>query len=215
MVPFWCLFSSGADRGAPARGEGEGDWEAFRSWGEGEGVDAGFLSRGDRAGLGHPFREDGDVVERGVDASALTRPFSSFSPERWDGEGAKDGGLREEGEEVLRRRWGAESDCFRQGIFSRLTTGRDTLKRTRGLKQGNKEALEKRLHPPGFAPRSLWWVDGERRLAEARVRVVFGHPEGQRVPGTGGHRRGLGLHGDEGAPGRDRGDVALLWKRKK
>lgn len=74
------------------------------------------------------------MVVRGRDASALPRPFSSFSLERWDGEGAKDGGLREEGEELLRRTCEGESDWFRQGIFSRLTTGRDTLKRKQGLK---------------------------------------------------------------------------------
>lgn len=73
-------------------------------------------------------------MERDVDTSALPRSFGSFSLERWDGEGAKDGGLREEGEEVPRRTWEVDSDCFKQGIFSRLTTGRDTLKRTRGLK---------------------------------------------------------------------------------
>lgn len=74
--------------------------------------------------------------------------------------------------------------------------------------------LTKSLHPPCLAPCSLWWVDGEWRLAEARVRVVFGHPECQRVPRTrshsGGYRRRFRLHMDEGAPGRDRGDVTLL-----
>lgn len=80
------------------------------------------------------------MAERGTDASALLRPFSNFSLERWDGEGAKDGDLREEGEELLRRRCEGEADWFRQAIFSRLTTGRDTLKRKQGLKkrkQGN------------------------------------------------------------------------------
>lgn len=77
------------------------------------------------------------------------------------------------------------------------------------------DLLEVVNYPPCLVPRPLRWVDGQRRLAEAGVRVVFGNPEGQRVPGTGGHRRGhrrsFGLHGDQGAPGGDGGDVALLW----
>lgn len=84
MVPFCCLFSSGADSAcrAPARGDGEGDWEAFLSWGEGEGegVEGGFLSSGERAGLGRLCGEDGEAVGRG--ASAPLRPFSSFSLQR-------------------------------------------------------------------------------------------------------------------------------------
>lgn len=46
------------------------------------------------------------------------------------------------------------------------------------------------------------------------MRVVFRHPESQRVPRTGSHGRGhcrcFGLHGDKGAPGGGGGAVALL-----
>lgn len=140
MVPFWCLLSGGA----PVLWEGAGDCEAFLSWGEGEGVDAALLSSGDCAGLGRPFRADGDAAGRGAeDASAAPppRPFSSFSPERWDGGGgAEDGGLREEGGAAAAgRACEAESDWLRQDIFSRLTTGRDTLRRKRGLREGNED----------------------------------------------------------------------------
>lgn len=67
---------------------------------------------------------------------------------------------------------------------------------------------------PRLATCPFRWVDSKRRLAEARVRVVFRYPEGQRFPRTGshsgGHCRCFGLHGDHGAPGGDGGDVALL-----
>lgn len=67
------------------------------------------------------------------------------------------------------------------------------------------------LHPPGLVPRPFRRVDSQRRLAEAGVGKVPGDPEGQRVAWAGGHGGGdLGLHGDQGAPGRDGGDVALL-----
>lgn len=95
------------------------------------------MSSGERAGLGRPFREDGEAAGRGADVSAPPRPFSCFS-QRWDGEGAKAGALREEGEELLRRTCEGDSDWLRQGIFSRLTTGRDTLKR------GNKDFKKKK-----------------------------------------------------------------------
>lgn len=104
----------------------------MRSSDEGEGVDEGRLSSGERAGLGRPSREDGDVDERGVDGPLVPRPFMSFSLDRWAAGGARDGGLREEGEgeeEEVRRMCDAESARLRHGIFSRLTTGRDTLER--------------------------------------------------------------------------------------
>lgn len=106
----------------------------------GEGDGEGFLSSGERAGLGRLSREDGDVVERGVDGALPLRPFVSFSLDRWVAGGARDGGLREEGdeeeeeeevevEEEVRRTCDAELARLRHGIFSRLTTGRDTLQR--------------------------------------------------------------------------------------
>lgn len=74
-------------------------------------------------------------MERGVDGPLVLRPFVSFSLDRWEAEGARDGGLREEGEgeeeeeeEELRRTCEPGSARLRHGIFSRLTTGRDTLK---------------------------------------------------------------------------------------
>lgn len=71
------------------------------------------------------------MVERGVDGPLVPRPFTSFSLDRWEPGGVRDGGLREEGdgeeeEEAVRRTCDAESARLRQGIFSRLTTGRDT-----------------------------------------------------------------------------------------
>lgn len=96
---------------------------------EGEGVDGGRRSSGERAGLGRPSREDGDVVERGVDGPLVPRPSVSFSLDRWEAGGVRDGGLREEGEEEVMRTCDAEPARLRQGIFSRLTTGRETLKR--------------------------------------------------------------------------------------
>lgn len=104
-----------------------------------EGDGEGFLSSGERAGLGRLSREDGDVVERGVDGPLPLllplRPFVSFSLDRWVAGGARDGGLREEGDEEeeeeeeveVRRTCDAELARLRHGIFSRLTTGRDTL----------------------------------------------------------------------------------------
>lgn len=72
----------------------------------------------------------------------------------------------------------------------------------------------KRMHPPGLVPCPFWRVDSKRRLVEAGVRVIFRDSESQRVPRTGSHSRGhcryFGLHGDQGTPGRDRGDVAFL-----
>lgn len=105
----------------------------------GEGDGEGFLSSGERAGLGRLSREDGDVVERGVDGPLPLRPFVSFSLDRWVAGWARDGGLREEGDEEeeeeeeeeveveVRRTCDAELARLRHGIFSRLTTGRDTL----------------------------------------------------------------------------------------
>lgn len=56
--------------------------------------------------------------------------------------------MREEGEELLRRTCEGDSDWFRQGIFSRLTTGRDTLRRgNKDLKKGSEETLLKGLAP--------------------------------------------------------------------
>lgn len=97
-------------------------------------MDGGRLSSGERAGLGRLSREeDGDAVGRGVDGPLLPRPFVSFSLDRWEAGGVRDGGLREEGEgaeeeaeEEVRRTCDAESVRLRHGIFSRLTTGRDT-----------------------------------------------------------------------------------------
>lgn len=61
------------------------------------------------------------------------RPLVSFSPGRWEADGAKeedlsgDGDEEDDDEEELRRTGDAESARFRQGIFSKLTTGNDTL----------------------------------------------------------------------------------------
>lgn len=76
------------------------------------------------------------MVERGVDGPLVLRPFMSFSLDRWEAGGVRDAGLREEGEgeeeeEEVRRTCDAESVRLRHGIFSRLTTGRDTLERER------------------------------------------------------------------------------------
>lgn len=98
-------------------------------------MDDGRLSSGERAGLGRPSREDGDTVERGVDGPLVPRPFTSFSPDRWEAGEVRDRGLREEGEgevEEVRRTCEAESARLRHGIFSKLTTGRDTLERRSG-----------------------------------------------------------------------------------
>lgn len=82
----------------------------------------GFLSIRERTGLEHLSREDGD---------GAIRPLVSFSLPRW----GRDDGLREEGAEFVRvevrRPREAESVRTGHGIFSRLTTGRDTLHRKR------------------------------------------------------------------------------------
>lgn len=89
-------------------------------------MEAGRLSRGDRAGLGRPSTDDGEVLERGVGGPPLPLPFKSFSDERWDEGEARELDLWTDGADELRRTWDAELVRLRQGIFSRLTTGRDT-----------------------------------------------------------------------------------------
>lgn len=66
-------------------------------------------------------------MDRGVDGPLLPRPFVSFSLDRWEAWVVRDEGLCEEGEEEVRRTCVAESPRLRHGIFSRLTTGSDTL----------------------------------------------------------------------------------------
>lgn len=68
-------------------------------------------------------------MDRGVDGPLLPRPFVSFSLSRWEAWVVRDEGLCEEGEEEedVRRTCVAESPRLRHGIFSRLTTGSDTL----------------------------------------------------------------------------------------
>lgn len=66
------------------------------------------------------------MVERGVDGPLLPRPFMSFSLDRCEAGGVRDDGLWTVGEEELRRTWDVELARLRQGIFSRLTTGRET-----------------------------------------------------------------------------------------
>lgn len=120
----------------------DGDVEVggFLSCEDGEG--AGRFSIGDREGLGRPSVSDGGVVERGVTGP---RPFGSLSWLLCDAGDAKED-LREaeegeedeeEDEEEAREEPGvgdaeltlmcAPSDLLRHGIFSRLTTGKDTL----------------------------------------------------------------------------------------
>ena len=74
-------------------------------------------------------------MERGVDGPLLPRPLVSFSPERWEVGGVREDVLSGDGaeadEEEVRRRCDAESARLRQGIFSRLTTGSDTLQKSR------------------------------------------------------------------------------------
>lgn len=70
-----------------------------------------------------------------MDSPLVLRPFRSFSPERWETAALREEGLREEGEvkeevEDVRRTCDAESALLRQGIFSKLTTGSDTLRRS-------------------------------------------------------------------------------------
>lgn len=150
LVPFWCFFSKGDvnnDEGkATDRWEGEGEGEGFLSSGEGEVVDDGRLSSGERAGLGHLSSEDGGVVEWGVDGPLVLRPFMSFSLERWEPGAVRDGGLREEGEEEeeeeeVRCTCDAESALLRQGIFSKLTTGSDTLGRCGEERRESKDSV--------------------------------------------------------------------------
>lgn len=65
--------------------------------------------------------------------------------------------------------------------------------------------------PPGLDPRPFRGIDSQRCLAEAGVGEIPGDPEGQRVTRAGGHGgRDLGFHGDQGAPGRDGGDMPFL-----
>lgn len=69
-----------------------------------------------------------------MDGSLVPRPFKNFSLDRLEAEGVKDGGLREEGEgedeeEEVRCTCDAELAWLRHGIFSKLTTGSDTLER--------------------------------------------------------------------------------------
>lgn len=131
LVPFCCFFSKGESDGNGGRADlWEGESEGFLSIGEGDAVDGARLSRGDRAGLGRLSREDGGVTE-----PPPPRPLVSFSPERWEAGGAKEEDLsgesvdedEEEEDEELRRTCDIESARFRQGIFSKLTTGNDTL----------------------------------------------------------------------------------------
>lgn len=90
-------------------------------------MEAGRLSRGERAGLGRPSTDDGEVLERGVEGPPLLPlPFRSFSDERCDEGGVRELDLCTDGAEELRRTWDTELVRLRQGIFSRLTTGRDT-----------------------------------------------------------------------------------------
>jgi len=70
-------------------------------------------------------------MESGVDGPLLPRPLASFSLERWEAGGVREEGLRVEGEEEVRRTCDAESARLRQGIFSRLTTGSDTLEKSK------------------------------------------------------------------------------------
>lgn len=138
LVPFCCFFSKGESDGNDGRATDlwEGEREGFLSIGEGDAVDGARLSRGDRAGLGRLSREEGGVMERGVGGPPLLpRPLVSLSPERWEAGGAKEADLsgesvdedEEEEDEELRRTCDIESARFRQGIFSKLTTGNDTL----------------------------------------------------------------------------------------
>lgn len=153
-------------------------------------MDVGRLSSGERAGLGRLSREDG-----GVDGPPVPRPFVSFSLERWEPGGARDGGLREEGEEEEGAR------RLRQGIFSRLTTGRETLERREEISDdtGSRIQSDGIKVLPRLVPSPLWWIHRKRGFAEAGVWVIFGDSEGQRVPWTGNHRGGhcrrFGLHG--------------------
>lgn len=78
-----------------------------------------------------PSREDGEAVARGAHGPPAPRPFTSFSLDRWEAGGVREGVRRGEGEEMVRRTCDAASARLRQGIFSRLTTGRDTLQRGR------------------------------------------------------------------------------------
>lgn len=75
-------------------------------------------------------------MDRGVDGPLLPRPLVSFSLERWEVGGVRmevlsGEGAEEEEEEEVSRRCDAESARLRQGIFSRLTTGSDTLQKSK------------------------------------------------------------------------------------
>lgn len=128
MVPFCCFLSGVEDEDeGKALHLCDGEGEGFRSsWAEGEGAEAGRLSRGERAGLGRPSAGDGEVLERGVGGPPLPLPFRSFSDERWGEGDVREPGLWRDGADEPRRTWDAEVVRLRQGIFSRLTTGRDT-----------------------------------------------------------------------------------------
>lgn len=89
-------------------------------------MEEGRLSRGERAGLGRPSTEEREGLERGACGPALPLPFRSFSEERWDKAEVREEDLWPDGEEELMRMFDAELVRLRQGIFSRLTTGRDT-----------------------------------------------------------------------------------------
>lgn len=95
-------------------------------------------------------------MERGVEGPPLTRPLTSFSLERWEAGGAKEDDFsgesvdEDEEEEELRRTCDAESARFRQGIFSKLTTGNDTL-------GGAKERLE-----PALKYRKMCHLEGAK-----------------------------------------------------
>lgn len=69
---------------------------------------------------------------------------------------------------------------------------------------------------PCLGANSLWWVDSQWCFVETWVRVILRHPKGQHVPRTGNHSRshcrGLGLHRNQGTPGRNRGAMSFFWK---
>lgn len=142
LAPFWC-FLSGVEGGVNSLlSNTDGDVEVGGFLSSEEGEAAGRFSIGDRKGLGRLSFSEGGVVERGVTGP---RPFRSFSWFLWDAGDAKpDLREAEEGEEdeeqdeeEAREEPGvgdtestlmcALSDLLRHGIFSRLTTGTDTL----------------------------------------------------------------------------------------
>lgn len=134
LAPFWCFLSGGEGGTIGLLSNRDGDVE-------GEG--AGRFSKGDRDGLGRLSISDGGVVERGVPGP---RPFRNFSWILWDAgdveedlRGADDGEEDEEEKEREELAVGDEeltlmcapSDLLKHGIFSRLTTGKDTLENNR------------------------------------------------------------------------------------